>query len=195
MSETGLTVQAYFRRFVCLKPSLTAHAYFRRSVSVVAYMSIESDIAVLRQISLLANLPTEQLRLIAFGAVRLELAQGQILFREGGKALSGYVVLAGSLELTTNQAGRHPIVTTCEPGSLVGELALFVETRRPATAIALERTEVLEVERKVVLRMLREHPELALRLRDMLTDRLTATVNELSHVGRRLTGSEARPSA
>jgi hypothetical protein len=29
----------------------------------------------------------------------------------------------------------------------------------------------------------------------MLTDRLTATVNELSHVGRRLTGSEARPSA
>ena len=158
-------------------------------------MSIESDIALLRRISLLANLSTEQLRLLAFSAVRLELAQGQILFREGGKALSGYVILAGGLELTTNEKGRHPILTTCEPGSLVGELALFVETRRPATAIALERTEVLEIERKVVLRMLREHPEVALRLRDMLTDRLTATVSELSRVGRRLTASEVRRSA
>src|SRR3954467_4016351 len=158
-------------------------------------MSIESDIALLRRISLLANLSTEQLRLLAFSAVRLELAQGQILFREGGKALSGYVILAGGLELTTNQAGRHPTVTTCEPGSLIGELALFVETRRPATAIALERTEVLEIERKVVLRMLREHPEVALRLRDMLADRLTATMSELSRVGWRLTGSEVRPSA
>jgi CRP-like cAMP-binding protein len=156
-------------------------------------MSLDSDIALLRGIPLLAGLSSEQLRLITFGAVRLGLGQGQVLFRAGSKALSGYVVLDGRVQLTTGEAGRRQIVATCEAGSLIGELALFVETRRPATATALADSEVLEIERKVVLRLLNEHPDVALRLRAMLAERLTATVSELSRVGHRLAGSEVRP--
>ena len=159
-------------------------------------MSLESDIALLRGIALLADLPTEQLRLIAFGAVRLELTEGQVLFREGNKALSGYVVLSGKVQLTTGDTPRRrQIVATCESGSLIGEMALFVETRRPATATAVAATQLLEIERKVVLRLLNEHPEVALRLRAMLAERLSATVGELSRVRQTLTGPEARPGA
>ena len=48
-------------------------------------MSLDGDIALLKRVPLFGELPTEQLRLIAFSAVRLELVAGQVLFREGGE--------------------------------------------------------------------------------------------------------------
>jgi CRP-like cAMP-binding protein len=145
-------------------------------------MSLESDIALFRGIPLFATLPIEQLRLIAFGAVRLELAENQVLFREGTKALSGFVVLSGSVQLTAGTAPRRKIVAKCEPGSLIGEVALFIETRRPATAVALAASHVLEIERKAILGMLNEYPDVAVGMRATLAERLSATVGELSRV-------------
>jgi len=41
---------------------------------------------------------------------------------------------------------------------------------------------VLEIDRKLVTRMLNEYPHVALRLRATLADRLAATVSELTRV-------------
>ena len=145
-------------------------------------MSLDRDIALLSRVPLFSELSTEQLRLLAFSAVRLELSPGQILFREGAIALSGYVIAYGGIELAIGEGTGKRIVATCETGSLVGEIALFVETRRPATGTAIVSSEVLEIDRKLVTRMLNEYPHVALRLRATLTERLTATVNELTRV-------------
>jgi CRP-like cAMP-binding protein len=155
-------------------------------------MSLDSDIALLKGIPLFGELPTEQLRLLAFSAVRLELAAGQVLFREGAKATSGYVVSSGGIQLSVGEGKKKRIVATCEIGSLVGELALFVETRRPATATATVASQVLEIERRVILRMLNEYPQIALNLRAILADRLNATVADLGRVRQTLAGIERR---
>src|SRR6202048_2901247 len=145
-------------------------------------MSLDRDIALLSRVPLFSELSTEQLRLLAFSAVRLELSLGQILFREGAIALSGFVIAYGGIELAIGEAAGKRIVATCETGSLVGEIALFVETRRPATGTAIVSSEVLEIDRKLVTRMLNEYPHVALRLRATLAERLTATVNDLIRV-------------
>jgi CRP-like cAMP-binding protein len=145
-------------------------------------MSLDRDIALLSRVPLFSELSTEQLRLLAFSAVRLELSPGQILFREGAAALSGYIIAYGGIELTIGEGGGKRIVATCETGSLVGEVALFVETRRPATGTAIVSSEVLEIDRKLVTRMLNEYPHVALRLRATLAERLAATVNDLTRV-------------
>ena len=84
--------------------------------------------------------------------------------------------------MTVGEGANRRIVATCETGSLVGEIALFVETRRPATGTAIVSSEVLEIDRKLVTRMLNEYPHVALRLRATLADRLAATVSELTRV-------------
>jgi CRP-like cAMP-binding protein len=152
-------------------------------------VSLETDIALLRGIPLFAELPNEQLRLIAFSAVRLELSEGQVLFREGTKAQSGFVVLSGAVQLSAGEDARRKAMTTCEPGALIGEVALFVETRRPATAAAGAPSHVLEIERKAVLRMLNEYPVAAVQMQRTLGRRLTATVGELSRVRDALTAT------
>jgi CRP-like cAMP-binding protein len=145
-------------------------------------MSLDRDISLLSRVALFSELTTEQLRLLAFSAVRLELNPSQVLFRQGAPAMSGYIVAFGGLELVVEEGGKKHVVMTCETGSLVGEIALFVETKRPATATAIVSTEVLEIDRKLVTRMLNEYPHVALRLRAALADRLAATVNDLGKV-------------
>jgi CRP-like cAMP-binding protein len=145
-------------------------------------MSLDRDITLLSRVPLFSELSTEQLRLLAFSAVRLELSPGQILFREGAAALSGYIIAYGGIELTIAEGGGRRIVATCETGSLVGELALFVETRRPATGTAIVSTEVLEIDRKLVTRMLNEYPHVAVRLRATLAERLAGTIKDLTKV-------------
>ena len=151
-------------------------------------MSLESDISLLRRIPLFADLPAEQLRLVAFSSSRVELSKGDVLFKEGEAARTGYVVASGGLELTRDGIGAARGATPCEPGSLIGEMALFVETKRPATATALEKTELLEIDRKQITRMLLEYPHLALRLRAKLSERLKATVADLNRLQRDLGG-------
>jgi CRP-like cAMP-binding protein len=145
-------------------------------------MSLDGDIALLKRVPLFGGLPTEQLRLIAFSAVRLDLLAGQVLFRAGDRAMSGYVVSSGTLELSVKEGDKSNLLAKCEAGSLVGEIALFVETRRPATATATAPAQVLEIDRKLISRMLNEYPHIAVSLRATLAERLTATVSELGRV-------------
>ncbi len=157
-------------------------------------MSLDRDITLLSHVPLFSGLNTEQLRLLAFSAVRLELSPSQVLFREGTKAMSGYIVASGSIELAVrkDKEQKREVVAVCGPGCLIGEIALFVETRRPATAMASVASEVLEIERKLILRMLNEYPHVAVRLRATLAERLTATIGELGKVRSALTDIDRR---
>ena len=146
-------------------------------------MSLDGDIALLKRVPLFAELPTEQLRLIAFSAVRLDLVAGQVLFRQGAKATCGYVVSSGKLEMAIDEGGgKKEVAATVEAGSLIGEIALFIETKRPATATASIASQVIEIDRKLITRMLNEYPHIAVRMRSTLSDRLRATVFDLAKV-------------
>ncbi len=148
-------------------------------------MSLEGDIALLKRIPLFADLPDEQLRLVAFSSTKVDLQSGEKLFESGDPAASGYIVCTGAIELAAD-GDDAASATVCEPGSLVGELALFIDTQRPARARARGETQLMEIERKLIIRMLHEYPHLALRLRAKLSERLTATVSELAKVRKSL---------
>jgi CRP-like cAMP-binding protein len=143
-------------------------------------MSLDSDIALLQRVPLFSELPTEQIRLLAFSAVRLDLAADQVLFREGARANSGYIVSNGGIRLTVGP--KRKVVADCEVGALIGELALVIETKRPATAIAMVASQVLELDRKLILRMLNEYPQVAVKWRQTMSERLIATVSDLGKV-------------
>jgi CRP-like cAMP-binding protein len=149
-------------------------------------MSLDSDIARLSRVPLFQELNTVQVRLLAFSSVHRELTAGEALFHEGAEAFSGFVVANGEIVLLRGEGEAKQKVATCEPGSLIGELALFAEMRRPATAIATRPTDVIEINRALMARMLNEFPELAIRLRAFLAGRLTATVSELGRVAQAL---------
>ncbi|WP_460449847.1 cyclic nucleotide-binding domain-containing protein [Alsobacter sp. SYSU BS001988] len=146
-------------------------------------MALKRDIAVLHGLPLFGLLEDEALRLIAFAAEARIYAPGDLLFRAGEAADCGYVVTSGRIALDAGD-GREAVVVG--PGTLLGELALIVETERPATAVVRESASVLRVTRNVFRRVMEEFPGSAARLHDAIVERSQQTAHRLEGIRRQL---------
>ena len=146
-------------------------------------MSLESDIAVLRNVELFEVLGTEQLRLLAFGAEHRRLGAGEFVFRQDARSDAGFVIVSGQVLMSRKGPlnGTDRAIGTFGPGTLLGELALITETRRPANARTQTACELIRIGRSLFRRMLEEYPELAFDLHQRLRSQLAEmTANILS---------------
>jgi CRP-like cAMP-binding protein len=80
--------------------------------------------------------------------------------------------------------GAEPLVVG--RGALVGELALITETKRAATATALEPSTVLRIPRSLFLKMLEGFPDAAVKMRNLLEARSTQSTADIYDVRGRL---------
>ena len=142
-------------------------------------MSIENDITLLQSVPTLALLGRDPLRILAIGAESKFVEGGQVLFRAGEVADAGYVVQEGSFRLVLAEASDDGDAITVGPGTLLGELALITETKRPQTATAAEASSVIRIARPLFLKMLEGYPDLAYRLRNSIAARTTQMIGEM----------------
>ncbi|WP_321344109.1 cyclic nucleotide-binding domain-containing protein [Breoghania sp.] len=144
-------------------------------------MSLARDIPLLRQVPLLGEFSDEQLRLLAFSAENVIANEGEVIFREGERSDSSYVIASGKVALRGGEDKKEDLATV-GPGTLLGEMALFIETTRPNTAVTLERTEMIRIRRALFKRMLQEYPDIAQAMHQGLAERLKATTGQLLKV-------------
>ena len=152
-------------------------------------MAIDDDIAFLERVPTLGLLGRPALRILAIGAETRHVDGGEVLFNAGDEAEGGFVVQAGRFHLSSSEDGRDLTVGPC---TLLGEVALFAETRRPATAKALEPATVLSIPRPLFIRMLDSFPEAAAKLREILASRLDQTTRQITNVGTFLDAHEPK---
>lgn len=150
-------------------------------------MTIEDDIAFFEQVPTLRVLGQQALRILAIGAESRYLHQGDTLFSAGDSADCAYVIQEGSFRLTpANETGGKG--TRLPAGALLGELALVIDTKRLATAVALEPSTVIRISRSLFLKMLEGYPDAALRLRDYMAQRADQSTREMGSVRSALVG-------
>ena len=154
-------------------------------------MTIEDDIAFLERVPALRLLGRDALRILAIGSENRYIHEGISLFGEGEDADGAYVVQEGSFELVVRNT-RNAETSVVGPGTLIGELALLTEAKRPATATAREPSSVVRITRQLFLKMLEGYPDAALRMRDALAVRVNETAREFSKVRASLAGESAR---
>ena len=141
-------------------------------------MAIDDDITFLERVPTLSLLGRQALRILAIGAETRYIHSGEVLFKRGDEADGAYVIQDGRFKLSSNDGDE----LTVGPCTLLGEVALFSETRRPATARALEPSTVLRIPRFLFVRMLDSFPEAARKLREILAARLDQATREISNV-------------
>jgi CRP-like cAMP-binding protein len=101
------------------------------------------------------------------------LGEGEILFRKGDPGRQLYGVLEGRLKIYSSGAdGREVVFGLSDPGDVTGEIALLDSEPRSATVVALEPTELLMLDRRDFLPFLQRHPSVAIRLAEILAERL-----------------------
>jgi CRP-like cAMP-binding protein len=141
-------------------------------------MALDQDIILFSGIGLFSNLDSDALRLIAFAAETRMVGSGDVLFREGHAADCGYVVIEGEFVLT--DAGGLSSGRKVGPGTLLGEIALIVETTRPATATATTPSAVMRIPRTLFRRVLTEFPVAAQRVHAEFRAKMRSTSIDLA---------------
>ncbi len=143
-------------------------------------MSIDDDIAFLERVPMLAELGGNALRILAIGAESYSVGEGETLFAPGQSADCAYVVQQGSFAVKPEVA--NGMESIAEPGTLLGETALLIETPRRATATARQDSIVLRISRAMFLKMLESNPEAAQRLRTLFASRADQLAREFEKV-------------
>jgi CRP-like cAMP-binding protein len=142
-------------------------------------MALDDDVRILSAVSLFQGFTQDQLRLLAFGADTMRLAEGRRLYLEDDDADAAYVVVSGRISLFREQQGDEAPVATVGPGSILGEMALIADTRRLTSAAAATDAVVLRLNRKMFRRILEEYPERAAALRERIAEELQELVRRI----------------
>ncbi len=127
----------------------------------------------LRRIPLFADLRPEELRGIAGIVRRRRYPKGSIIFTQDSVGDVAFIVLRGRVEIVLHSPdGRDFILHEAFPADYFGELALLDRNPRSASAIAVEDTDVLVLQRNEFLEEIQKQPRVMLRMLQALSQRL-----------------------
>lgn len=131
----------------------------------------------LERVPMFRLLPPEELRTLEEAASRLILEPGEAVFRQGDSADSMYIVHSGSIEVVVASGLEELVLARFAAGSLFGELAIFDDQPRSATARATEKTVVVVVPGSAVLALIERSPVAARRFLSAIAERLRGAVD------------------
>ena len=138
-------------------------------------------IALLRHVRLFAGLSEEDLEAIAEVSVSRRYQAGEVVFREGDGGDTCYIVRSGLARAVRQHSdGRSITLSHFGPGDIFGELAMFDEEPRSATVDVIDALEAMAIPGRDMQRLMREYPEIAVKLNTALAQRLRATNERLA---------------
>jgi CRP/FNR family transcriptional regulator len=141
----------------------------------------EETIALLRRVPAFSPLTQHDLERVAEVAVPRRFGPGETVFREGDESNTCYIVRAGLARAVREHSdGRSITLANFGPGDIFGELAMFDNERRSATVETVEGSEVIAILGGDMRRLLREHPDIAVKLLAALGRRLRETNERLA---------------
>jgi CRP-like cAMP-binding protein len=147
------------------------------------------NVIFLKKTALFSAVLTSELRAIAEIVEEADVEAGKELVKESDPGDCLYVIKAGRVRITKKTSdGRTIDLAELSAGECFGEMALFDEESRSATAYALTPCTVLKVKRDDLLDVIAEYPTIAVELLRIFVRRLrkaNARVESLS-AGRNL---------
>ncbi len=106
--------------------------------------------------------------------------RGKTIFRRASPGSAMMAVLRGSVKIcTVSRGGKEAVLNVIGAGQVFGEIAVLDGGPRTADAVALVDSDILVLDRRDFLPVMRAHPELAQRLLEVLCGRLRKTSEQL----------------
>lgn len=140
--------------------------------------------SILKGTPLFAALTDAELEALAARTAVRSYASGELLFSEGDPCAGLFLIASGRIRIYKGSAsGREQVLTVEGPGGSIAELPVFDGEAYPASAAALETSELLFVSRKDFRSVCMEHTEVALKVLQVVgarLRRLVGIIEELS---------------
>lgn len=134
----------------------------------------------LRSCQLFVGMSQQELSEIARVTTVKSVPKGAYLFHEGDPSVGFYIVQTGAINVhRVNAAGKEQVIHVFRAGESFAEGVLGTEKGYPADARAIEASQVLLVQKAGIIALLRQRPELALRMLGSMSAHLRILVGQL----------------
>jgi CRP/FNR family transcriptional regulator, cyclic AMP receptor protein len=141
----------------------------------------EETAALLAHVGVFEALAPDDLARVAEVAVPRRLDGGQVVFREGDKSDTCYIVQTGRCRAVREHGdGRAITLAQFGPGDIFGELAMFDDETRSATIETIDPVDLVALLATDMRRLMREHSDIAVKLVISLGRRLREANERIS---------------
>lgn len=143
-----------------------------------------SDASSLRDVTVLKGLADKDLEDMVPNLIPVRYSKGQYIFYRNDKSTGLYFVVEGSIQIIIdNELNKEIVVYTIGKGDIVGEMSLFSNEKRSATAVALEESYLFKVHNEKFIELMHGHPSIAVNLARILIERLLAANEMIERLG------------
>ena len=115
------------------------------------------------------------------GALGRNYRDSEIIIQQGEMGDCMYVVQSGRVEVVQSSEYGEQHLAFLESGDFFGEMSVFEKAVRSATVKSTGEARVLKVDKKTLLRRIREDPLLAVNLLQTMSHRIRDLDEELAH--------------
>jgi uncharacterized membrane protein len=137
---------------------------------------------LLQKLPLFAGLSPEDLTQLANKLARRQLRKGERVFEKGDPGTTMFIVTSGSVSIMLPQLDAAPVLLKeIGPGEYFGELSLFDDKPRSASAECGTQVDLLELDRATLTNYLQARPHAALAILQTMGERLRETNALLSN--------------
>ena len=146
-------------------------------------LSSSDKLALLRRHPLFGAIAPELLERLSGYSTTRGVDRGDTIFAKGDPGNSLYAVCAGTVKISVPSAdGKDAVFNLVGEGEIFGEIALLDGQPRTADATAQTDCELMVIERRDFLDLVRSQPEIALKLMEVLCARLRHTSEQVEDV-------------
>lgn len=135
---------------------------------------------LLRNVALFKNLSLDELFPIDQALEQKQVLTGEKIYIEGSWGTNLYIVASGKIQIVKDLDGKQQEIKLLTTGQYFGEIALFDEAPRWDTAIALEDSILLSLEKKRFISLISQRPHIILEICRFLSQRLRETDKYMS---------------
>lgn len=143
-----------------------------------------SILKALKAGSLFATLTDVEMEFLARRVRSRSVSAGELLFSEGDPCAGLFMIASGRVRIfKTSASGREQVLAIEGPGSSIAELPVFDGGNYPASAAAVEPSDLVFISREDFRAMCLENPEIALKVLQVVgarLRRLVGIIEELS---------------
>lgn len=137
-------------------------------------IEIPARVAFLKKIHLFYGLEEDDYQRIASDLDELQVAKGGVVFEQGNKADSFYLIYGGSVRIVRKQNNKDFQLAILVKNDYFGEMALVEHRTRSATATAISDTSLLVFSRKDFEKLYKSDPQLKINLEIAIKSRQLA---------------------
>ena len=134
------------------------------------------DPDIFNDVPIFSLLDADERRVLAQQVSARNFAAGQTIFTAGDPGTYAYLVQQGRVNVSiTDLADETIIVDVCENGGLLGMSSLLAQAEHLTTAVAVEDTSAIEIDRNDITTLLQQKPLAGLDMMTMIETQLRST--------------------